>query len=172
MCIRDRNIINKGLHPGGSFELTPQLEMGDFIALSYKPTDTVGDIDRTPQEAMNDIQQALEIFSSHNIAFFEVSWSSSDFVNGNNSDQSQFIKSSLEFFEENESRIEFLTFSRLYDKPKGTCVSEDIESIGGSGFASNAYRLERIDEYVCNSGLIDTNENPKPAWTQLKTNIP
>ncbi len=166
------NIINKGLHPGGSFELTPQLEMGDFIALSYKPTDTVGDIDRTPQEAMNDFQQALEIFSSHNIAFFEVSWSSSDFVNGNNSDQSQFIKSSLEFFEENESRIEFLTFSRLYDKPKGTCVSEDIESIGGSGFASNAYRLERIDEYVCNSGLIDTNENPKPAWTQLKTNIP
>ena len=114
----------------------------------------------------------LQKFSPHNIAFFEVSWSSSDFVNGNKSDQSQFIKSSLEFFEENESRIDFLTFSRLYDKPSGTCVSEDIESIGGSGFAGNAYRLERIDEYVCNSGLIDINENPKPAWTQLKTNIP
>ena len=46
------NIINKGMEPGG-FELTPSLEMGDFIALlSYKPTDTVGDIDRTPQEAL------------------------------------------------------------------------------------------------------------------------
>jgi len=166
------NIINKGMEPDGTFELTPQLEMGDFIALSYKPTDIVGDIDRTPQEAIDDLKQALEIFPSYNIGFFEVSWSTSDFVDGNSNQQSQFIKSSLEFFEENESRIEFFTLSRLYDKPKGACVSQDIESIGGSGFASNEYRLERIDEYVCNSGLIDTNENPKPAWTQLKTNIP
>jgi len=166
------NIINKGMEPGGSFELTPELEMGDFIALSYKPTDTLGDIDRPPQEAMDDLKQALEIFPSYNIAFFEVSWSTSDFVNGNADEQSQFVKSSLEFFEENESRIEFFTMSRLYDKPKGTCVSQDIESIGGSGFASNTYRLERIDKYVCNSGFIDINQNPKPAWAQLKTNIP
>ncbi len=166
------NILNKGMQPGGTFELTPQLEMGDFIALSYKPTDTIGDIDRTPQQAIDDLEQALEIFPSYNLAFFEVSWSTSDFVNGNSNDQSQFIKSSLEFFEENESRIEFFTLSRLHDKPSGTCVSQDIESIGGSSFASNSYRLERIDEYVCNSGLIDSNQNPKPAWTQLKTNIP
>ena len=60
----------------------------------------------------------------------------------------------------------------MFDKPKGSCVSQDIESIGGSGFSSNSFRLEREEEYVCNSGLIDTNENAKPAWTQLKTNIP
>tara|TARA_B100001540_G_scaffold315717_1_gene343676 strand:- start:693 stop:1808 length:1116 start_codon:yes stop_codon:yes gene_type:complete len=166
------NIINKGMEPGGTFELTPQLEMGDFIALSYKPTDPVGDINRTPKDAMDDFQQALEIFPSHNLAFFEISWSTSDFVNGTSYEQNQFVKSSLDFFEENESRIEFLTLSRLYDKPKGTCVSQDIESIEGSSFASNSFRLERIDEYICNSGLIDINENPKPGWAELKTNIP
>ena len=48
----------------------------------------------------------------------------------------------------------------------------DIEEIKGSGFSSNSYRLERIDEYLCNSGLIDKNEKPKPSWNQLKTNIP
>ena len=26
--------------------------------------------------------------------------------------------------------------------------------------------------YLSSNDLIDTNENPKPAWTQLKTNIP
>lgn len=166
------NVLNKGMEPGGSFEMTPKLEMGDFIALSYKPTDTVGDIDRTPQEAMNDLEKSLEIFPSHQLAFFEISWSTSDFVNGNSDNQAEFIKSSLNFFEENESKIEFFTISRLFDKPKGSCVSQDIESIGGSGFSSNSFRLERVDEYVCNSGLIDTNENAKPAWTQLKTNIP
>ena len=165
------NIINKGMEPGGSFELTPKLEMGDFIALSYKPTDTVGDIDRTPQQAIEDIEKTLEIFPSQKLAFFEISWSTSDFVNGNNLDQEKFIKSSLNFFEENESQIEFFTISRLFDKPKGSCVSHDIENIQGSGFTSNSFRLERVDEYICNSGLIDKNENIKPAWTQLKTNI-
>ena len=165
------NIINKGMEPGGSFELTPQLTMGDFIALSYKPTDSVGDIDRTPQEAMNDIKKTLEIFPTQKLAFFEISWSTSEFVNGNNIDQEQFIKSSLNFFEENESQIEFFTISRLFDKPKGSCVSQDIQNIEGSSFTSNSFRLERVDEYVCNSGLIDKNQNVKPAWTQLKTNI-
>ena len=166
------NILNKGMEPGGSFELTPKLEMGDFIALSYKPTDTVGDINRTPEEAIDDLKQSIEIFPSYPIAFFEVSWSTSDFVNGNNDDQAEFVKSSLNFFEENESKIEFFTISRLFDKPKGSCVSQDIQSVDGSGFTSNSFRLERVDEYVCNSGLIDTNQNEKPSWTQLKTNIP
>ena len=166
------NIINKDMIPGGTFELTPQLEMGDFIALSYKPTDVVGDINKTPREAIKDFEKTLEIFPSQKLAFFEISWSTSDFVNGNNQDQEQFIKSSLIFFEENESQIEFFTISRLFDKPKGSCVSQDIVTVDGSGFQSNSFRLERIDEYLCNSGLIDENQNTKPSWTQLKTNIP
>ena len=166
------NIINKDLFPNGLRELTPELEMGDFIALSYKPTDIVGDIDRTPLEAIGDLEKTLEIFSSQKLAFFEISWSTSEFVNGYDIHQEQFIKSSLNFFEENESQIEFFTVSRLFDKPKGSCISQDIQSVGGSGFSSNSFRLERIDEYLCNSGLIDTNQNAKPAWEQLKTNIP
>ena len=166
------NIINKGMEPGGAFELTPQLEMGDFIALSYKPTSIVGDIDRTPQEAINELKKTLEYFPSQKLAFFEISWSTSEFVDGNNDDQAEFIKSGLNFFEENESQIEFFTISRLFDKPKGSCVSTDIESVGGSGFQSNSFRIERIDEYQCNSGLIDINQNPKPSWTEFKTNIP
>jgi len=166
------NVLNKGMEPGGSFEMTPKLEMGDFIALSYKPTDIIGDINRTPEEAMDNLKQSIEIFPSYPIAFFEVSWSTSDFVNGNENDQAEFVKLSLNFFEENESKIEFFTISRLFDKPKGSCVSQDIQSVDGSGFTSNSFRLERVDEYVCNSGLIDTNQNEKPSWTQLKTNIP
>ena len=166
------NILNKGMEPGGTFELTPQLEMGDFIALSYKPTNPVGDIDRTYDEALDDLKKSLEIFPSKKLAFFEISWSTSDHIDGTNSDQAEFIKSSLNFFEENESQIEFFTISRLYDKPKGSCVSQEIETIEGSSFTSNSFRLERIDEYMCNSGLIDKNQNIKPAWTQLKENIP
>ena len=103
--------------------------MGDFIALSYKPTDTVGDINRTPREAIDELKDAFEIFPSHKLGFFEISWSTSSFVDGNSADQEQFIKSSLNFFEENESQIEFFTISRLFDKPKGSCVSQDIENL-------------------------------------------
>ena len=176
------NIINKSLYPGGSFELTSQLEMGDFIAFSYKPVNIVGDISRTSDDiptgrdtiwpAIYDLEKAIEIFPNMKIAFFEIGWSTSNFVDGNEKDQEQFIKQSLDFFEDNKSEIEFFTFSRLYDKPKGTCVSNDITEISGSSFASNSYRLERMDEYLCNSGLIDTNNNAKPSWSTLKENIP
>ena len=84
-----------------------------------------------------------------------------DFVDGDDLDQAEFIKSSLNFFDENESQIEFFTISRLFDKPKGTCVSQDIEKISGSTFSSNSFRLERVDEYMCNSGLIDKNEKQR-----------
>ena len=166
------NIINKDLVPNGTFELTPKLVMGDFIALSYKPTDVIGDINRTPQESINEFEKALEIFPSQKLAFFDVSWSTSEFIYGNSRDQEEFVKSSLNFFDENESQIEFFTVSRLFDKPKGSCVSLDVENISGSGFASNSFRLERIDEYLCNSGLIDLNSDAKSAWKQFKTNIP
>ncbi len=175
------NIINKSMYPGGTFEMTPQLEMGDFVALSYKPTDIVGDISRTSDKtptgkdiiwpAINDLEKALEIFPNTSIAFFEISWSTSNFVNGNTKDQEQFMDVSLNFFKENESRIEFFTISRLFDKPTGTCISQDIEEIHGSSFASNTYRLQRADEYLCNSGLIDIDGNPKPAWSKLKENL-
>ena len=50
-------------------------------------------------------------------------------------------------------------------------MSTDIEKVGGSDFSSNSFRLERIDEYMCNSGRIDTNEDAKPAWNQFKKQI-
>ena len=176
------NIINKSLYPGGAFEMTPQLEMGDFIALSYKPTDIVGDISRTSDNtptgkdiiwpAIDDMEKALEIFPNTPIAFFEISWSTSEFVNGNTKDQEQFMDVSLNFFEENESKIEFITISRLFDKPPGTCVSADIDNIPGSSFSSNSYRLERADQYLCHSGLIDMDGNAKLSWPTFKENIP
>ena len=191
MCIRDRvkignslsleNIVNKELYPGGSFEITPQLEMGDFVAFSYKPTDILGDITRTSTysetktdlnwPAIDDLQKAIELYPDTNIAFFEISWSTSDFVNGNENDQEQFVEMSLNFFEENESKIEFFTVSRLFDKPLGTCISADIENISGSSFSSNSYRIERADQYLCNSGLLDIDGNATPAWSTFKENI-
>ena len=176
------NVINKELYPGGSFEITPQLEMGDFVAFSYKPTDILGDITRTSTysetktdlswPAIDDLEKAIELYPDTNIAFFEISWSTSDFVNGNKNDQKQFVDMSLNFFEENESKIEFFTVSRLFDKPIGTCVSVDIENVPGSSFSSNSHRLERADQYLCHSGLIDIDGNAKPAWSTFKENIP
>ena len=118
------------------------------------------------------IEWIFDIVPNKKIAFFEVSWSTSDYVDGDSVSQQDFIKKLFNFYRENESKIEFFTISRLFDKPKGSCVSQDIQSVDGSGFASNSFRLERVDEYVCNSGLIDTNQNIKSSWTQIKTNIP
>ena len=45
------------------------------------------------------------MFPNTPIAFFEISWSTSDFVNGNEKDQAKFMELVLNFFKKNESKI-------------------------------------------------------------------
>ena len=154
-----------------NYELVSQLIMGDFVGFSYKPTDIINEISRTPENARADLDKILQLVPNKKLGMFEISWSTSDFVMGNVMDQKKFITSSLEFLKENQERFEFFTWYRLYDKVAGTCTSELIEEISGSGFTSNSFTIERLDEYSCNSGLIDVNNNPKPGWIEFQKQI-
>ena len=152
-------------------EFVSQLIMGDFVGFSYKPTDLLNEINRTQEEAKADLDKMLELVPNKKIGMFEISWSTSDFIMGNEEDQKKFITTSLEFLKENQERFEFFTWYRLYDKIEGTCTSELVEEISGSGFSSNSFAIERLDMYSCNSGLIDVNNNSKPGWIEFQKQI-
>jgi len=152
-------------------EFVSQLVMGDFVGFSYKPTDIINEINRTPEEARKDLDKMLELVPNKKLGLFEISWSTSDFVSGSVTDQKSFITLSLEFLKENQDKFEFFTWYRLYDKPDGTCTSELIEEVTGSGFTSNSFAIERLDKYSCNSGLIDQNNNPKSGWIEFQKQI-
>ena len=152
-------------------EFVSQLIMGDFVGFSYKPTDLLNEINRTQEEAKADLDKMLELVPNKKIAMFEISWSTSDFIMGNENDQKKFIITSLEFLKENQERFEFFTWYRIYDKVEGTCTSDLIEEISGGGFTSNSFTIERLDKYSCNSGLIDINNNPKSGWIEFQKQI-
>jgi len=152
-------------------EFVSQLIMGDFVGFSYKPTDLINEINRTPEEAKADLDKMLELVPNKKIGMFEISWSTSDFVMGNEEDQKKFVTNSLDFLKENQERFEFFTWYRLYDRIEGTCTSELIETVAGGGFTSNSFTIERLDKYSCNSGLIDINNNPKSGWIELQKQI-
>jgi len=152
-------------------EFVSQLIMGDFVGFSYKPTDLINEINRTPEEAKADLDKMLELVPNKKIGMFEISWSTSDFVMGNEEDQKKFVTNSLDFLKENQDRFEFFTWYRLYDRIEGTCTSELIETVAGGGFTSNSFTIERLDKYSCNSGLIDINNNPKSGWIELQKQI-
>ena len=152
-------------------EFVSQLIMGDFVGFSYKPTDLINEINRTPEEAKADLDKMLELVPNKKIGMFEISWSTSDFVMGNEEDQKKFVTNSLDFLKENQERFEFFTWYRLYDRIEGTCTSELIETVTGGGFTSNSFTIERLDKYSCNSGLIDINNNPKSGWIELQKQI-
>ena len=167
------HVLNKDLD-----HIVSDLAIGDFVAFSYFPVDSLNDIIKTPEEAKNDLSKVFEMVPDNKVAFFETSWSSSEFVGGDDTSQEEFLKAMFEFYSENESQIEFMTWYRQYDKPEGTCASErqDVgdESIsvgGGSGLGSSDHVIERLNHYVCNAGLIEINGNPKPAWTEFKNQI-
>ncbi len=165
-------VLNKNLQ-----NIVTDLDVGDFIAFSYSPVDTVGDMIKTPQQAKEDLEQIIELTGDRKAAIFEISWSTSDFVGGSEESQTEFLEKSFEFYAENESDLEFFTWYRQNDKPKGTCtfeaheIGEDKLTVGGSGFGSSEHIIERLNHYVCNAGLFDENGNPKPGWNEFKNQI-
>jgi hypothetical protein len=167
------HVLNKDLG-----HIVSDLALGDFVAFSYSPVDPLNDIVKTPLEAKEDLKKVFEIVPNKKIGFFETSWSTSDFVGGNTTSQKDFLEKLFEFYSENESEIEFLTWYRQYDRPEGTCATEQQEigdeSIsvgGGSGFGSSEYIIERLNHYICSAGLVDVNGNPKPGWNEFKNQI-
>ena len=89
----------------------------------------LNDIVKTPQQAKDDLEKIFEIVPNKKIALFEISWSTSDFVGGSQDSQEEFLEKSFEFYSENESEIEFLTWYRHYDRPEGTCMLQNVKKL-------------------------------------------
>ena len=71
------NVLNKNLQ-----SIVTDLTIGDFVAFSYAPVDTLNDIVKTPQEAKEDLQQIFDLTGDKKVGIFEIGWSTSDFVGG------------------------------------------------------------------------------------------
>lgn len=167
------NVLNKNLE-----NIVEELNLGDFIGFSYFPVDSLNEIVKTPDQAMEDLTQSIELAKDSKIVFFELSWSTSDFVGGNEENQKEFMEKIFSFYLENQPKIESLTWYRQYDKPEGTCVNEQqnigeskISIGGGSGLGSSEFVIERLNHYICNAGLLDVDGNPKSGWSEFKTQI-
>ena len=167
------NVLNKNLE-----HVVTDLAIGDFVAFSYSPVDSLNDIIKTPQVAKDDLQKIFKIVPDKKIGLFEISWSTSNFVGGNNTSQKMFVEKTFEFYTENEPKIEFFTWFRQNDRPDGSCVitkpeigGKSIDVGGGSSLGSSEYVIERLNHYICNSGLVDVNGNPKPSWDEFKNQI-
>lgn len=165
-------VLNKNLR-----YIVTDLAIGDFVAFSYSPVDTLNDIVKTPEQAKEELLQVFDLAGDKKVGIFEISWSTSDFVGGSETDQTEFLEKSFEFYTENESQIEFFTWYRQYDRPEGTCmveapvIGDNTLTIEGSGFGSSEYVSERLSNYICSAGMINNDGDPKPSWNEFKKQI-
>jgi len=166
-------VINKNLK-----HIVTDLALGDFVAFSYTPTDSLNEINKTPEEAIIELNQIFEIIPNKKIGFFEISWSTSNFVNGNYISQQDFIEKLFNFYGQNESEIEFLTWYRYIDQEIDTCVVKDqnigdqtITVGGGSSFGTSEHVIERLNQYNCNAGIVTIDQNLKSGWNEFETQI-
>ena len=167
------NVLNKNLK-----NIVEELSLGDFVAFSYTPTDALNEINKNPDEAIEDLNKIFEIVPNKKIVFFELSWSTSDFVEGNDNSQKLFVEKLFDFYAQNESNIEFMTWFRYIDQQENSCVKEEqkigdqtITLGGGSSLGTSEHIIERLNQYNCNTGLVDVNQNEKIGWNEFKTQI-
>ncbi len=166
-------VLNKNLK-----DIVNELAIGDFVAFSYTPTDNLNEINKTPEESMSELNQIFEIIPNKKIAFFEISWSTSDFVNGDSISQQDFIEKLFNFYSQNESEIEFLTWYRYIDQEIDSCViknqkigDQTITVGGGSSMGTSEHVIERLNQYNCNAGIVTIDQNFKSGWNEFETQI-
>ena len=167
------NVLNKNLN-----NVVQELALGDFVAFSYMPTDTLNEISKNPDEAIEDLNKIFEIVPNKRIGFFELSWSTSNFVEGNDDSQKIFVEKLFDFYTQNESDIEFMTWFRYIDQQASSCATEEqkigdqtITLGGGSSMGTSEHVIERLNQYNCNTGFVDVNQNGKIGWNEFKTQI-
>ena len=167
------NVLNKNLE-----NVVQELSLGDFVAFSYTPTDALNEINKNPDESIEDLNQVFEIVPNKKIGFFELSWSTSNFVEGNDDSQKLFVEKLFDFYAQKESNIEFMTWFRYSDQQANSCVKEEqkigdqtITLGGGSSLGTSEHVIERLNQYNCNTGIVDVNQNGKIGWNEFKTQI-
>ncbi len=152
-------------------DLVGKLSQGDFVAFSYFPVNKLNEINKTPQEARKDLERILDLAGNKKVALLEISWSTTESIGGSQDSQVDFVKTVYDFYRENESRFEFLTWFRQYDRPVEVCMKGLNTDPGAVSIGGNEFVLQRTAEYICGAGLIDINKNPKPAWEEFKKQI-
>jgi len=166
-------VLNKNLK-----NIVDDLALGDFVAFSYSPTDALNEISKTPDESIEDLNQIFEMIPNKKIGLFEISWSTSDFVEGDDVSQKIFVEKLFDFYTQNESKIEFMTWYRYIDQEANSCVKEEqkigdqtITLGGGSSMGTSEHVIERLNQYNCNTGFVDVNQNDKVGWNEFKNQI-
>ena len=50
-------------------------------------------------------------------------------------------------------------------------IKKEITVGGASGLGSSEHVIERLNNYICNTGLITTDDTAKPSWNEFKNQI-
>lgn len=160
------HVLNKGLE-----NIVDELAVGDFVAFSYFPVDSLNDIVKEPGGAAADLEAALGMVPGKRAALFEVGWATSGFVGGDETSQAEFVGEVFDFYERNEPDLEFVTWYRQYDRPEGTCKVGAQQDGAGVQVGGNEHVRERLGHYLCSSGLVGADQTPKPGWAELQGRI-
>ena len=151
------------------WDMVGNLTQGDFVAYSYAPVDLTYYQNNGPDVEGQNLQKMLDHSGGKKIALVEVGWATDKAINGTQDDQVKFMKIVFDFYRKNQSQFEFLTWYRQYDRPYDTCYG-GLNTNVPTGFA-NQLLMNNTATYLCGSGLIDVNKNPKPAWDEFKRQI-
>ncbi|MGI0045951.1 MAG: hypothetical protein ACREBB_02000 [Nitrosotalea sp.] len=150
-------------------DMVAKLNQGDFVAYSYSPVDLVFYQSKSPDREAQDLQDMMNFSGGKNVALMEIGWSTDKAVNGTQDNQVKFMQDAFSFYRKNESKFEFMTWYRQYDRPSDTCYSGLNTNIK-SAF-DNQILLNNTAAYLCGTGLIDVNNDTKPAWNEFRNQI-
>lgn len=149
--------------------MVQKLNHGDFVGYSYAPVDLLFYETKGPDRAVQDLQKMFDYAGDKSVGLVEIGWGTDKSVNGTAENQAKFVRDAFDFYRQNASKMEFMTWYRQYDRPLDACQSGLNTNIK-TGFDSE-HLANNTAAYICSTGLIGTDNSTKPAWDEFKSQV-
>jgi hypothetical protein len=147
----------------GALDIVKSLNRGDFIAFTLYLYNEGFHFTRDPALIRDYLDRILDAAEGTPMAIVETGWSTAEFLEGTEADQSEYVRQVFAVLDEHRDDILFLTWFVLHDSQQDLCYEQAL-TFFPSGAAPNGPEMDAFVTFLCYFGLRNADGTPKPAW--------
>jgi len=147
----------------GTLDVVKELNHGDFIAFTLYLYNDGFHFTRDPGLIGEYMDRMIDLADGTPIAIVETGWSTAEFLDGNETDQAEYVRQIFAALKERGEHFHFLSWFVMHDSRRDFCAQQAL-TFFEPGTEPDPEFMEPFVTFLCYFGLRESDGSPKPAW--------
>ena len=148
-----------------SVDIIQQLNLGDFLPVTLYIYNPGFIFNRDPSELENYLDRILILAGETPVALAETGWSTVESLEGNQSEQSEYVREVFRLLAEHRDRIEFVSWFDLHDSHLENSYQSALSFIPDrQDLIADEEFMSVFVDFLNYFGLRESDGTPKEAW--------